>query len=212
MKKSAAFLALALPAMFLTSCVSLSFNTSHTTSESQTDYSESWTDGDLKHVADSLVQDCVNSTGFSNYIKETGEIPQVIIGPVANKSGEHIDTSKLARRLQTSIINSGAMKVVAAPEHLALYSDNVEDDYYYAFEKLKESALQLGADFIFQGSVTSRIENKDNRQICNFLVEMEILDLQNDKILWQGINDDVKKSLKKSLMQKLKYNFSIMHA
>ena len=200
MKKSAAFLALALLAMFLTSCVSLSFNPSHTDSDLQNDYSESWTDGDLKHVAESLIQDCINSTGINNYINARGEVPQVIIGPIANQTGEHIDTSKLARRLQTSIINSGAMKVVSAPEHLASYSENVEDDYYYACEKLKESALQLGADFILQGSVTSRIENKDNRQICTFLIDMEILDLQNDKVLWQGINDDIKKSVKKAVM------------
>ena len=67
-------------------------------------------------------------------------------------------------------------------------SDTCED-----FENLKQAAMELGVDFILQGTIHSKIENKDNHHISTYLIDMQLLDIQNDCVLWQGVSDDIKK-------------------
>ena len=181
MKKAGYSLLLILSAVFLSSCIST--NISHADSNSQSYFSEAWTDSDLRHVAESLIQDCVNSTGVSNYKSQADELPRVIIGKITNKSDGHVDTSKLIRRLQAALVNSGAMKLTSSEE-----SQACED-----FENLKQAALEFGVDFILQGTIHSKTENKDNHHISTYLIDMQLLDIQNDCVLWQGVSDDIKK-------------------
>ena len=189
MKNTVFSVLILLSAVFLSSCISTNIN--HAESNSQISFSDSWTDSDFRHVTESLIQDCVNSTGVNNYKNNGEELPRVIIGKITNKSEGHIDSSKLVRRFQTAIINSGAMKIVSSSEHTA--SQNDEIDEYYAFDKLKQTALELGADFILCGTVHSKTENKENQHIYTFLIDMELFDIHNDCVLWQGVNDDIKK-------------------
>lgn len=184
-------------AVILTSCSST--KVTRVDSDTQIDLSGYWNDTDLRVVTETLINDCANSTRIRNYKTKSGEAPLVIVGPIANKSSEHIDTTNLARRFQTAIINSGSMEFVADSEQrLALRAEKDDQANFATAESAKAIAQELGADFMLQGSVRTIVDTIDNKQVRTYYVDMEVIDLESNKILWQGENSDIKKYIKKN--------------
>mgnify|MGYP002852509994 CR=1 FL=1 len=198
MKKTSVLSVLAFAcALVLSSCAST--KVSRVDADSQIDLSGYWNDTDLRVVTETLINDCANSTRIKNYKTKSGEAPLVIIGPITNKSSEHIDTTNLARRFQTAIINSGSMEFVADSEQrLALRAEKDDQAKFATAESAKAIAQELGADFMLQGSVRTIVDTLDNKQVRTYYVDMEVIDLETNKILWQGENSDIKKYIKKS--------------
>ena len=184
-------------AVIMTSCSST--KVTRVDADTQIDLSGYWNDTDLRVVTETLIHDCVNSTRIKNYKTKSGEAPLVIIGPIANKSSEHIDTTNLARRFQTAIINSGSLEFVADSEQrLALRAEKDDQAKFATAESAKAIAQELGADFMLQGSVRTIVDTVDNKQVRTYYVDMEVIDLESNKILWQGENSDIKKYIKKN--------------
>lgn len=184
-------------AVILTSCSST--KVTRVDADTQIDLSGYWNDTDLRVVTETLINDCANSTRIRNYKTKSGEAPLVIVGPIANKSSEHIDTTTLARRFQTAIINSGSMEFVADSEQrLALRAEKDDQANFATAESAKAIAQELGADFMLQGSVRTIVDTIDNKQVRTYYVDMEVIDLESNKILWQGENSDIKKYIKKN--------------
>ena len=131
-------------AVILTSCSST--KVTRVDADTQIDLSGYWNDTDLRVVTETLINDCANSTRIRNYKTKSGEAPLVIVGPIANKSSEHIDTTNLARRFQTAIINSGSMEFVADSEQrLALRAEKDDQANFATAESAKAIAQELGA-------------------------------------------------------------------
>ncbi|WP_027729137.1 penicillin-binding protein activator LpoB [Treponema sp. C6A8] len=197
MKKTHILSALILAcAVFLSSCAST--KVTRVDADSTIDLSGFWNDNDLRIVTETLINDCANSTRIKNYKTKSGEAPLVIIGPITNKSSEHIDTINLARRFQTAIINNGTMEFVADSEQrLALRAEKDNQAQYSTAESAKAIAQELGADFMLQGSVRTIVDTVDNKQVRTYYVDMEIIDIESNKILWQGENSDIKKFIKR---------------
>lgn len=198
MKKNHLFAcAIMTAAVILTSCSST--KVTRVDADTQIDLSGYWNDTDLRVVTETLINDCANSTRIRNYKTKSGEAPLVIVGPIANKSSEHIDTTNLARRFQTAIINSGSMEFVADSEQrLALRAEKDDQANFATAESAKAIAQELGADFMLQGSVRTIVDTIDNKQVRTYYVDMEVIDLESNKILWQGENSDIKKYIKKN--------------
>ena len=51
---------------------------------------------------------------------------------------------------------------------------------------------------MLQGSVRTIVDTIDNKQVRTYYVDMEVIDLESNKILWQGENSDIKKYIKKN--------------
>ena len=183
-------------AVLLSSCVSTKVN--RVDADTQIDLSGYWNDSDLRIVTETLIQDCVNSTRIKNYKTKSGDAPLVIIGPISNKSSEHIDTINLARRFQTAIINDGSMEFVADSEQrLALRAEKENQAEFATAASAKAIAQELGADFMLQGSVRTIVDTLDSKQVRTYYVDMEVIEIETNKILWQGENSDIKKYIKR---------------
>ena len=82
----------------------------------QTDLSGYWNDTDVRIIAETLVEECVNAPAIIRYIKENQREPVVQLGSFKNRSDEHLDTAILATKFKVALINSGKVKFSAEKE------------------------------------------------------------------------------------------------
>lgn len=182
-------------AIIMASCTST--QVSYAADNSQNELSARLSDTDLSIVAEALINDCANSTRIRNYKREDGKNPLVIIGPIINQGSGHFDTNKLAKNLQTAIINCGSIQF-AADSGLRFSIQSENDDYlkFEAADKSKEIAQNAGADLMLQGFVRSNTDS--SKTVSTYYIDLEMVDIETDSVLWQGENCDIKKQMKKS--------------
>ena len=78
------------------------------------DYSGRWNDTDARLVAEEMIDDCLQAQWLSEFNKEQGSDPVVIVGTVINRTHEHINSDVFIEDLQRALINSGKVKFVAS--------------------------------------------------------------------------------------------------
>jgi len=180
---------------FFTSCGSTKVE--RVDSNTQIDLSGYWNDTDVKIVCESLIRDCSSSPRIAQFEAKNKRAPVVIIGKIANKSSEHLDTTIVARRFQTAIINSGVMEFVAdAEQRTQLREEKVDQAEFATDDSAKAIAQELGADYMLQGSVRTIVDSANNQTVRTYYVDMQLLDIETNKILWQGENNEIKKVVK----------------
>ena len=153
-----------------------------------------------KHViglCEKLISGCIASPRVANFKALNGRDPVAIVGKISNKSSEHIDTAMVAKRFQTAIINSGVMEFVADSEQrLELRAEKV-DQAENAYETAKSIGNELAADFMLQGTVYSHVDSEGREQVRTYQVDAQLIDIESNKILWQG-EKTISKYIKKS--------------
>lgn len=164
-----------------------------------TDLSGYWNDTDVRIVAETLIDDCVNAPAITNYIRNNGKMPVVIVGNFRNDSDEHIDTSILTKKFETALINSGKVDFVAsASERGELRAEREEQQTWASEETAKRLANETGADFMLIGSVKTMVDQADNTTARTYWVYAELIDIESNRKLWIGENSDIKKIITRS--------------
>ena len=161
------------------------------------DLSGKWNDTDSRQVADELINDALASPWLeeSDYKEKK---PVITTGKIINKTSEHIDVTVFMKDLQRSIINSGKAKFVAARERREELRDEKRDQQQYAKEEtIKQMANETGADVMFQGQISSVVDQADGKRLTYYQVDLEAVDLESGEIVWQG-----QKKIKKLTDQK----------
>lgn len=198
MKKFALVLA-AISAIALISCGSTKVDRYESGSDVK-DLSGYWNENDIKQVCEELITTCTASPRVAKFEATNGRLPVVIVGKFANKSSEHIDTSMVAKRFQTAIINSGAVEFVADKEQRQELRDEKNDQAENAYETAKSIGNETAADFMLQGTVLSHLDQEGRESVRTYQVDAQLIDIETNKILWQGektISKYVKKAAKK---------------
>ncbi|MEK7067399.1 MAG: penicillin-binding protein activator LpoB, partial [Patescibacteria group bacterium] len=72
-----------------------------------TDLSGRWNDTDSRLVSEEMIKDVMSRPWIDNFQSAKGKQPTVIVGTVANKSHEHINTQTFIKDLDRELINSG---------------------------------------------------------------------------------------------------------
>ncbi len=156
-----------------------------------------WNDTDIRMVCESLVKDCVQSPRVAKFEKTTGHMPCVVIGKIKNDSSERIDTSIVAKRMQTAIINSGVLEFVAdANERVELREEKNDQAEHVEYGTAKEIDAEKAADFLMTGSVKTQVQSADKYTVRSYFVYVTLTDIQSNKIIWQGENSEIKKYIK----------------
>jgi len=168
-------------------------------SDTTVDLSGRWNDSDVRQVCDSLLQQALSSQRVDEYVQNFvaahgGDNPTVIVGTFKNTSSEHIDTSIISSIMRSSIINSGKLDFVeggAAREELRAERD---DQVGNASESSAASlSNETGANLMLQGTVKSIVEKQGNQTLRSYFVTASITNLETNRILWEGNNNEVKK-------------------
>ena len=162
------------------------------------DLSGYWNDSDVKIVCESLIEDCIDSPRVAKFEAQNGRPPVVIIGSIKNESSERIDTSIVAKRVQTAIINSGVLEFVAsANERGELRNEKADQADHASLDTAKSIDNEEGADFMMTGSVKTDVQTVGKRSVRTYFVYLTLTDLETHRIIWQGENDEIKKEIKK---------------
>ena len=82
----------------------------------QIDLSGRWNDVDSRKVADQMIFDLFNSSGFQNYSIEKNKKPVIIVGVITNKTSEHIDAENFVKKIELVIHNSNLADIVESGE------------------------------------------------------------------------------------------------
>ena len=198
--KKIAFIFAMISTLVFVACGSTNEISRYADGESVKDISGYWNENDIQLVCNELISSCTASPRVANFKNTNGRDPIAIIGKIANKSSEHIDTAMVAKRFQNAIINSGVMEFVADSEQrLELRAEKL-DQSENAYETAKSIGNEQAADFMLQGTVLSQVDESGKEAVRTYQVDAQLIDIESNKILWAGektINKYIKKAARK---------------
>jgi uncharacterized protein (TIGR02722 family) len=176
------------------SCASTKPKVERVDAETVIDLDGYWNDNDVTIVCNSLINECVTSKTIAGYKAAHGRAPVAIVGKIRNDSDEHIDTSIVEKKLEYAIINSGAMDFVSdKTERGELREEKLDQADNASPETAKSIGNETGADYMMLGSVKTIVQSADNQEVRRYYVNVEMHDIQTNKIIWMGENSDIKK-------------------
>lgn len=166
-----------------------------------TDLDGFWNDNDVKIVCESLIEQCVNSPSVikrSAAIESNkGEKPFAIVGKIVNGSSEHIDTSIIENKFRNAIINSGVLNFVASKDEREVLREE-KNDQQSSTSAPKNLGNETAADYMFIGTVKSIVQKEGKKSVRAYFVDVQLVDIETNRILWTGEDDSIKKEIKKS--------------
>lgn len=154
----------------------------------QIDLSGRWNATDSRLVAEELTKDVLGARWLNLYFQEhAGSRPVLIVGLIRNRSHEHIDAETFIKDTEQSIIRDGSVRLVQAGERREALRDERADQQSFATqETAKRWGMELGADFIMQGSINSIVDQYRKRKVVYYQINLELTDLETNEIVWIG--------------------------
>lgn len=166
--------------------------------EKKVDISGEWNDYDAMLVSEEMIDSALSSPWVEDFVEENDRQPIVIVGYIANRSSEHINSQVFVKYLERELMNSGEVIFVASPEEREGVRDEREDMQrgYTDPETIKEMGREKGADYMLIGSVNSVKDQEKNRSVVLYQVNLELIDLETNVKVWIG-QKDIKKVVTK---------------
>ncbi len=153
------------------------------------DLSGRWNDSDSQLVSAEMIGDLLSSKWLPIYEnRHDKKRPVVVVGTVTNKSHEHINSETFIKDIEKAMINNGSLRLVQAGakrQELRNERDG-QNKGYTAPETAKKWGLELGADFILQGTINSIIDTYKKEKVIYYQVDLELTDLETNEVVWMG--------------------------
>lgn len=169
-------------------------------SDTQTDLSGRWNETDSKMVADEMISGMLESAWLQRYQDDNEERPTLIIGPIRNKTMQHIDEEIFIKDIERNLVNSGRVQFVAAQdEREALRAEREDQQTHATMESAAEMAQEVGADYMVYGTISSNVqENLEGDEMSMFYtVNLELLNIENNTKPWLN-EKEIKKIVERS--------------
>lgn len=162
-----------------------------------TDLSGNWNDTDSRLVAEEMIQDVLSRSWLTNFRRDKGQSPTVIVGTVRNLSHEHINTNTFIADMERELINSGAVEFVAsAAERDEVRSEVKDQDLNASEETRKALGQEVGADFMLKGSINTIVDAISGEQARFYQVDLTLIELGSNRKVWVG-QKKIKKTIEK---------------
>jgi uncharacterized protein (TIGR02722 family) len=155
--------------------------------DEQIDLSGHWNDTDSRLVANDLITQAMSSPWIENHLIDAGERPAVIVGPIKNKTPEHIPVKTFIADLERALINSGRVKMVAsAEEREALRDERADQQEYSSPESINRFGRELGADYMLLGEMNSIFDREEGDEVKYYQVDCYLVNLEDNTKVWTG--------------------------
>ena len=179
--------------VFLTSC---SRSVTRVSPDQQIDLSGRWNDTDSKLVAEEMIKDVLNRPWKSDFQSAKNRRPVVIVGIVANRSAEHIQSETFIKDVEREFINSGMVRVVQNAEFREkLREERADQGEFASPETQARWGRELGADFMMFGVINSTTDSYKKEKVVNYKVNLELANLETNEKVWIG-DKEIKKYIK----------------
>ncbi len=197
MKNKFSFYVLILTVFIFTGCTSVKVE--RVAVDKQIDLSGEWNDYDAMTVAKDMVEDCLKASWHNQFVDAKGHNPVVIVGHVANKSDEHINSDVYVKYLERELLNSGKVIFVASDvERQQMRAERDDQQTGYTDPAtIKAHGKEHGADFMLIGSLNSVKDAVKGKSAVYYQVNMELVDLSTNEKVWIG-RKEIKKFIKVS--------------
>ena len=144
-----------------------------------------------------MINDVLSKSWLSNYYREHGKSPTVIVGTVRNLSHEHINTNTFIADMERELINSGQVEFVAsAGEREEVRSEVKEQDLYASEESRKAMGQEVGADYMLKGSINTIVDAISGEQARFYQIDLTLIELGSNRKVWVG-QKKIKKTIEK---------------
>lgn len=151
------------------------------------DLSGRWNDTDSRLVSEEMVRDALSRPWLNDFVEAKGKKPAIIVGMIKNRTSEHISTETFTNDIEREFINSGRLRVVQSAEaREELRKERADQQDFASMATIKKWGMELGADYILQGSVNS-ITDADTREKVNYYqVDLQLTDMETNEKVWIG--------------------------
>ena len=163
---------------------------------SQTDLSGRWNDTDSRLTATAMIEQMFGNRWAVVFEQQHGKKPVLIVGLVNNKSHEHINTETFINDLERAIVNNGSIRLVqAGANREELRRERAGQQEFASPETAKRWGMELGADFMLQGTVNSIVDSYKKDQAVYYQIDLMLSNLETNEIVWMG-NKEIKKMIR----------------
>ena len=146
-------------------------------------------DTDSQLVSAEMIDDLLGARWLPVYESQhNNKRPVVVVGTVTNKSHEHINSETFIKDIEKAIIKNGSVRLVQAGEkRQELRTERDEQNQGYTSpETAKKWGLELGADFMLQGTINSIVDSYKKEQVVYYQVDLELTNLETNEVVWMG--------------------------
>lgn len=193
------------PLLILVSIVFLGCGSSSPTvqrvdADTNTDLSGRWNDTDARIVANTMVEEVLQSQWLTRHQQEDNERPIVIVGLVENKTMQHINPDVFISDLEQELINAGQVRFVAGDEtREAIRAERSDQQERATLDTASALAREVGADYMLTGAINDEVdESLDGSTISLFyVVNLELINIETNEISWIG-TERIKKMVERS--------------
>lgn len=153
------------------------------------DLSGRWNDTDSQLVSAEMIGDLLTARWLPVYeSSHANKRPIIVVGTVTNKSHEHINSETFIKDIEKAIIKNGSVRLVQAGEkRQELRTERDQQNQGYTLpETAKKWGLELGADFILQGTINSIVDTYKKEKVVYYQIDLELTNLESNEIVWMG--------------------------
>ncbi len=153
------------------------------------DLSGRWNDTDSRLVSEAMITDLLGSRWLPVYeSRHNNARPVLVVGTITNKSHEHINSETFIKDIEKAIIRNGSVRLVQAGEkRQELRTERDEQNQGYTSpETAKKWGLELGADFMLQGTINSIVDSYKKEKVVYYQIDLELTDLETNEVVWMG--------------------------
>ena len=160
------------------------------------DLSGRWNDTDSRLVSEAMITDLLGSRWLPVYeSRHNNARPVLVVGTITNKSHEHINSETFIKDIEKAIIRNGSVRLVQAGEkRQELRTERDEQNQGYTSpETAKKWGLELGADFMLQGTINSIVDSYKKEKVVYYQIDLQLTDLQTNEVVCLGYKKIKKK-------------------
>jgi penicillin-binding protein activator len=93
----------------------------------------------------------------------------------------------LIKDIEKAIIRNGSVRLVqAADKREELRGERADQQDFASPETTKKWGLELGADFMLQGTINSIVDSYQKEKVVYYQIDLELSNLQTNEIVWMG--------------------------
>ena len=171
------YLILTLSLFLITGCAT----TTYVRPDSVTEVDQTFTDTDLKLMAEKMVQ----SIAELAVIKNRKEPPKIALLYIENRTYQHIDTEAIAEKIMVALLKTGTVRFVdrsvlkqMAKERALVENQRIDVDNAVKLGKL------IGADYFLTGSIMSIEKKKGTKHLAYYKLTLKLIDVNTSEIVW----------------------------
>ncbi|MCZ8070008.1 MAG: penicillin-binding protein activator LpoB [Cytophagales bacterium] len=162
----------------------------------QIDLSGRWNDSDSRQVSQKMINDLLASDKFKEYSKSLGKKPAIIVGPIRNKTTEHIDADNYIKKIELAIYNSGVADLVESGTFRdKLREERAQQQDFSNPSTVAQWGKETGANLMLFGEMTSETDVYNKRRVVNYVTTLFLTDMETNKRVWVG-QHEIKKDIR----------------